>query len=83
MLTTHDQKILAYTRENNNGKCLFSAKKCDGLCNNCGIDYLLEMENAKRNGTHLDYHSAPHSRNNYDNNDYEGAILARQELQEL
>lgn len=51
-----------------NGKCPFIEKKCDGLCNNCGLDIV-----PKNN-----YRIVP-ARNWCDQNDYEGAILARQE----
>lgn len=53
-----------------NGECPFTAKKCDGLCNNCGLDIV-----SKNNHNHR---IVP-ARNWWSQNDYEGAILARQE----
>ena len=50
------------------GKCPFVAKKCDGLCNNCGLDIVPENN-----------HRIVPARNWWNQNDYEGVILARQE----
>lgn len=54
------------------GKCPFVAKKCDGLCNNCGLDIVPENNNR-----------IALARNWWNQNDYEGAILARQENMEF
>lgn len=53
------------------GKCPFTAKKCDGLCNNCGLDIVPENN----------HRIVPAKIESYllNQNDYEGAILARQE----
>lgn len=61
--------------ERNNYKCPFRDRPCDGLCNNC-----------PQNIKHHDYNYSrivPASNHWNDDNDYEGAILARQEMSEL
>lgn len=86
MPTAHDQKVLDYTGKNNAGKCPFSAKECDGLCNNCGLGYMSETEDERKNGAYPNYPQTPYSGNHItfpsDSSDYEGAILERQEMQE-
>lgn len=75
----HDLKVLNYTRENNNGKCLFSAKKCNGLCNNCAFDYMMEIDAKKKAGNYIpDYSRNPVKHGTTEGCDYEAAILARQ-----
>ena len=49
-----------------NGECPFTVKKCDGLCNNCGLDIVPESNNR-----------IALARNWWNQNDYEGTILQR------
>lgn len=80
MLTSHDAKILQYMQENFNGKCEYNhARKCDGLCNNCPFDYYREVENLKAAGKYTPDYSRNQCGKIRDDNDYEGAILAKQE----
>lgn len=74
MLTKHDQEIFGYMQENHNGMCAYnSRKKCSGCCNNCPYD--LPGHGFKR--VSATCCGALRTENNFD---YEGAILARQEL---
>lgn len=80
MITEHDAMVRAYMQENHNGKCEFNtARKCDGLCNNCPFDYTRKVEKLKAAGKYTPDYSRCPVRKIQDNNDYEGAILARQE----
>ncbi len=80
MLSSHDARIYKYMQENFNGKCKFNkGKKCDGVCNNCPFDYYREIEKVKAEGKYVLNHSFYQCIRIQDDNDYEGAILARQE----
>lgn len=68
MLLKSDAEKIKKTK----GKCPFIAKKCDGLCNNCGLD--IRPGNNDR--------IVP-ARNRWNQNDYEGAILSRQEAMDF
>ena len=81
MLSPHDKMVYEYMQENFNGKCEFNnARECDGLCNNCPFDYHRKIEKLKAAGKYTPDYSQSQSRKIRDDNDYEGAILARQEL---
>lgn len=38
MLTATDRAKIEYCAANNNGKCLYKPRTCDGLCNNCPLN---------------------------------------------
>lgn len=38
MLTASDRAKVEYCAENNNGKCPYKYRTCDGLCNNCPLN---------------------------------------------
>lgn len=81
MLSLHDQEIKDYMIENHNGKCAYNtAKQCDGLCNNCPYDYEMKKMEQMQSGSYIPHYTSK-IYNAYLNccNDYEGAILARQE----
>lgn len=59
--------------ERNNYKCPFRDRPCDGLCNNCPQD-IKEHDYSK---------ITPVINHWNDDNDYEGAILARQEMNDM
>lgn len=67
--------------ENTTKKCEYnSAKVCDGLCNNCPRYYFESIELEKKLGIYIPDYTIAKSRQSTDyGNDYEGAILARQE----
>lgn len=66
MIVASDEK----RAKENNYKCPFRAKACDGLCNNCPQDIV-----HSKNPTF----TQAGGRSQNDENDYEGAILAQNE----
>ena len=82
MLTCHDRAIVDYMTANHNGKCAYSAKKCDGLCNNCPHDYLMEIESHKASGDYIPDYSKSITRETLHHADYESLILKKQDCYE-
>lgn len=38
MLAPNDQRHIDYCAAHNDGYCMYRSRKCDGICNNCGLD---------------------------------------------
>lgn len=49
MMTANDIAKKEFCQRTNGGYCLFKVKKCDGLCNNCGIDVTRDEATPYRN----------------------------------